>query len=31
MLLICAGLLIDYQNFEKDETPKKNRRGQWYH
>lgn len=28
MLLICAGLLVDYQNFERDETPKNNRRGQ---
>ena len=28
MLLICAGLLIDYQNFEKKETPRKNMRGQ---
>ena len=27
MLLICAGLLIDYQNFEKKETPKNNIRG----
>lgn len=26
MLLICAGLLIDYQNFEKNETPKQNRK-----
>ena len=25
MLFICAGLLIDYQNFERDETPKKNK------
>ena len=25
MLLICAGLLVDYQNFEKDKTPRKNR------
>ena len=24
MLLIVAGLLIDYQNFERDETPRKN-------
>ena len=27
MLLICAGLLIDYENFEGNETPSKNRRG----
>ena len=27
MLLICAGLLIDYQYFEQDNTPEKNRRG----
>ena len=26
MLLICAGLLIDYQNFEKKETPRNNMR-----
>ena len=28
ILLICAGLLIDYQNFEREETPKKNRQKQ---
>ena len=27
MLLICAGLLIDYENFEGDETPSNNRKG----
>ena len=27
MLLICAGLLIDYQYFEKDSTPEKNKSG----
>ena len=26
MLLICSALLIDYQNFERDETPDRNRR-----
>jgi len=25
MLFICAGLLIDYQNFERGETPEKNK------
>ncbi len=28
MLFICAGLLIDYQNFENDETPKSNMKQQ---
>lgn len=26
MLLICAGLLVDYQNFEKNSTPQTNRK-----
>ena len=26
MLLICSGLLVDYQNFEKDSTQKKNQK-----
>ena len=30
MLLIVAGLLIDYQNFEKSETPQNNRRNKRY-
>lgn len=30
MLFICAGLLIDYQNFERDETPKENKKQQMY-
>ena len=30
MLLIVAGLLIDYQNFEKPETPQNNRRNERY-
>ena len=25
ILLICSGLLVDYQNFERKETPKENR------
>ena len=28
MLFIYAGLLIDYQNFERDETPNKNKKQQ---
>ena len=30
MLLIVAGLLIDYQNFEKDETPRQNLKKEGY-
>ena len=30
MLLIVAGLLINYQNFEKLETPQNNRRNERY-
>ena len=30
ILLIVAGLLIDYQNLEKSETPQNNRRNKRY-